>query len=113
MLKCKIIHYGLNNPEHDYTINNEQLESVEKECDLGVTFSRDLKFSEHITKKKKKKVNKANSILALIRGTFQYLDKYSFLRLYTAMVRPHLEFANVVWHPYLRKDIESLERVQM
>ena len=28
------------------------------------------------------------------------------------MVRPHLEFANVVRHPYLRKDIESLERLQ-
>ena len=24
-----------------------------------------------------------------------------------------MEFANVVWHPYLRKDIESIERVQM
>ena len=29
------------------------------------------------------------------------------------MVRPHLKFGNVVWHPYLRKDIESLKRVQM
>ena len=51
VLKYKIIHYSLNKPEHDYTMNNEQLESVEEECDLGVTFSRDLKFSEHITKK--------------------------------------------------------------
>ena len=25
----------------------------------------------------------------------------------------HLEFANVVWHPYLWKDNDSLERVQM
>lgn len=35
------------------------------------------------------------------------------MRLYTALVRPHVEFANVVWYPYLRKDIESIERVQM
>ena len=59
------------------------------------------------------KVNKANSMLALIKGTFEYLDNHSFLRLYTAMVRTHVEFANVVWHPYLRKDIEIIERVQM
>ena len=52
-------------------------------------------------------------MLALIKGTFKYLDNHSFLRLYTALVRTHLEFANVVWHPYLRKDIDSLERVQM
>ena len=91
VLKCKIIHYGLNNPEHDYTMNNQKLQSVEEECDLGVTFSKDLKFSQHIAKK----INKANSTLALIKGTFQYLDKHSFLRLYTALVRPHLEFTNI------------------
>ena len=73
------------------------------------TLSKDLKFSQHIAKK----VNKANSMLALIKGTFEYLDNHSFLRLYTAIVRTHVEFANVVWHPYLRKDIESIERVQM
>ena len=109
VIKCKVIHYGQNNPESDYVMNNKKLESVDEECDLGVSFTRDLKFSQHIAKK----INKANSILALIRGTFEHLDKYSFLRLYTALVRSHLEFANVVWHPYLWKDIESIERVQM
>ena len=74
-----------------------------------MNFTRDLKFSQHIAKK----VNKANSMLALIKGTFKYLDNHSFLILYTALVRTHLEFANVVWHPYLWKDIDSLERVQM
>ena len=28
------------------------------------------------------------------------------------MVRPHLEYGNVVWHPYLKKDVDLLERVQ-
>ena len=32
--------------------------------------------------------------------------------LFTSIVRPHLEYANVVWHPYLKRDIELLERVQ-
>ena len=109
VIKCKVIHYGQNNPESDYIMNDKKLESVDEECDLGVNFTRDLKFSQHIAKK----VNKANSMLALIKGTFKYLDNHSFLRLYTALVRTHLEFANVVWHPYLRKDIDSLERVQM
>ena len=74
----------------------KRLESVEEECGLGVNFTRDLKFSQHIAKK----VNKAKSILALIKGTFEYLDNHSFSRLYTAIVRTHLEFAYVVWHPY-------------
>ena len=50
--------------------------------------------------------------MSLIKRTFDFIDKYVFVKLYTALVRPHLEFANVVWHPYLRKDIESLERLQ-
>ena len=33
-------------------------------------------------------------------------------QLFTSIVRPHLEYANVVWHPYLKKDIELLESVQ-
>ena len=83
VIKCKVIHYRQNNLESDYIMNDKKLESVDEECDLGVNFTRDLKFSQHIAKK----VNKANSMLALIKGTFKYLDNHSFLRLYTALVR--------------------------
>ena len=33
-------------------------------------------------------------------------------QLYTSLVKPLLEYANVVWHSYLERDIEMLERVQ-
>ena len=32
--------------------------------------------------------------------------------LYTAFVHPHLEFSVAVWSPYLKGDIDILERVQ-
>ena len=48
VIKCKVIHYGQNNPESDYIMNNNKLESVDEECDLGVNFTKDLKFSQHI-----------------------------------------------------------------
>ena len=56
--------------------------------------------------------NKANLLLGLIRRAFTYLDGALMKQLYTAIVRPHLEYANVVWHPYLKWDIELLEMVQ-
>ena len=28
------------------------------------------------------------------------------------MIRPHLEFTNQIWHPYLKKDITMVENVQ-
>jgi len=33
-------------------------------------------------------------------------------QLYTVMVRPHLEYGNVVWHPQFKKDMELVEAVQ-
>ena len=33
-------------------------------------------------------------------------------RLFTSIIRPHLEYGNVVLHSFLRKDIDKLEAVQ-
>ena len=50
--------------------------------------------------------------MGIIRRTFEYLDSTTFLLLYKALVRPHLEFGNCVWHPYKKKFIEMIENVQ-
>ena len=40
------------------------------------------------------------------------IHKESFVTLYKALVRPHLEYASSVWNPFLKKDRDSLEQVQ-
>ena len=50
--------------------------------------------------------------MGFIRRTYTYLDEETFLLLYKGLVRPHLEYANQVWAPHLRKDITALENVQ-
>jgi len=77
------------------------LAKVDSIIDLGVRFDSKLAFLDHMIEK----VNKAYSILGIIKRNFIYLDTNSCVLLYKAMVRPHLEYANSVWCPYKKGDI--------
>ena len=57
-------------------------------------------------------VKKANSVLGVIKRTFAKRDDKTFPRLYKTLVRPHLEYGNVVWGPLFQKDIQAIEKVQ-
>ena len=66
-----------------------------------------LTFETHIVTK----ANKANSTMGLIRRSFTYLDEEIFVLLFKALVRPHLEYAQPVWSPYLKKHQQMIENV--
>ena len=92
-----------------YKICDIELEHVYAEKDLGVTVDEDLNFYEHISMK----VRIANAIVGQIRRCFLFLDGSTFKRLYTAFVRPHLEYAQSVWSPHLAKYSNMIENVQI
>ena len=111
--KCHALKLGPRISElHDtftpYTMGGTHLDTVPKEKDLGVTIDCDLSFVQHMIEK----VNKANSMVGIIRRSFVCLDASMFLQLYKAMVRPHLEYANQVWSPQAKKYREMIENVQ-
>ena len=56
--------------------------------------------------------SKGNKILGMIRRNITYKEKGLIVPLYKAIVRPHLEYCIQAWRPYLRKDIDMLEKVQ-
>ena len=66
-----------------------------------------LKFGDHLAEK----VNRANKLVGLITSTFLSLESDILRSLFTALVRPHLEYANQIWSPHLVKDVEILENV--
>ena len=86
----------------------KQLKRITSEKDVGVIINDKLSCEDHLAEK----VNKANKIVGIIRRTFITLDAAMFKLLFVALVRPHLEYANQVWCPYLVKDIEMVENVQ-
>jgi len=42
---------------------------------------------------------KSNQILGLIKRSFVYKDSDVIKKLFTALLRPHLEYGNTVWCP--------------
>ena len=68
------------------------LEVISEEKDLGVWMDDRLKFSTHIGHA----VAKGNQVLGLIKRSFVHRDSKIIKRLFTALVRPHFEYANAV-----------------
>ena len=91
-----------------YKMKETTMKQVHQEKDIGVIVDDQLKFEKHIYEK----INKANSMMGLIRRSFIHMDEDIFKKLFKALVRPHLEYANSIWYPTKIKDITAIENVQ-
>ena len=107
--KCKIMHLGRNNPDHTYTMDGHELESISEERDIGVVIQKNLKPTRQCIQAS----NKAKAVLGQLTRSFHYRDRHVFVRLYCTYVRPHLEFCTPVWSPSQQQDIKLLESVQL
>ena len=81
---------------------------VTEEKDLGVIVRSDLKCGTQCLLANRK----ANTILGFIARNFDCKTPEVITRLYTSLVRPHLEYAVQFWSPHYIKDINKLESVQ-
>ena len=96
----------------NYDMRGTILSKTATEKDIGVSMNATMKVSERC----RIAASKGNQVPGMIRRNITYKENSLIVPLYKAIVRPNLEYciqANPrAWSPYLRKDIDMLEKIQ-
>ncbi|GAB0191025.1 triadin [Grus japonensis] len=95
-------------PKHNYRLGGEWIESSPEEMDLGVLVDEKLNVSRHCVLA----AQKAKHILGCITRSVTSRLREGILPLYSALVRPHLEYCVQLWGPQYKKDMELLKQVK-
>ena len=90
-------------------LNGSPLEQVSSFKYLGVLISSNLSWSPHILSI----CRKSRQLIGILyRLFYRHSSPSSLFKLYSALVRPHLEYCSSVWNPSSSATISKLENIQ-
>jgi hypothetical protein len=91
-----------------YSLDNHIFQEVQDNPYLGLQISNDLKWSMHINNISKK----ANDTLGCLRRNLRNVPETCRKTAYISLVRSTMEYGATIWNPYLKGDIDKLERIK-
>ena len=92
----------------EYKINNHYIHKVSHAKYLGVTIDHNLSWSNHIGIISRK----ANSVYAFLKRNLRQCSLSIKSLAYLTYVRPILEYASIIWAPYTKSHIATMEKIQ-
>ena len=110
--ECFQVNFSLlraNNIDFSYFLSNDVIEKVSSIKDLGVTFTYNLNFSQHINNIIKKSFQMFGFMKRILKPMN---DPSVYLSLYHVLVRSRLDYCSFVWSPSGQTMRDKLERVQ-
>ena len=90
-------------------MNNVVIKEVDRHRNLGITFSSDLNWHNHIIEITTKTWQRLNILRAL---KFRF-DRKSLERMYISFIRPTLEYSGIVWDNCSNQDKKLIESIQI
>ena len=96
------------NPLINIDINGNKIEQVKNTKFLGITIDQNLDWLEHILKLAKK-ISQISGTIYRVRS---YLTREECLKLYNALIMPHLTYAIPIWGGANKTNLKILETAQ-
>ena len=101
-------HLSSNQMHFVYSLHQQTLEQVRSAKYLGLTITDDLEWGQHISEIS----CKATKTLGFLRLNLALAPRHTKEVAYKTLVRPQLEYAAPIWHPYNETETKRLEKVQ-
>ncbi|KAM4787236.1 triadin isoform 4-T4 [Cyanocitta cristata] len=105
--KCEVLHLVWGSPKNKLRLGREWKETSPGEKDLGLLLDEKLDMTQQCVLA----VKKAICILGCIKTSVASMSREVILSLYSALVRPHLDYCVQDWQPQLKRDVDMLEQV--
>ena len=96
-------------PQLNLYFDNIKLTQVDHHKHLGLTLSRNLGWSEHVTNI----LNSVSPMAGVLKSLKYDIDRRSLESIFFTFIRPKFEYACIVWDNCSKKDSDRLESMQL